>query len=122
MRVHSFAGVEHFDLTAIHPDLAGFWGGCGSATHAYFAPHRMGNVYSGRVVRIAFSDFTASGVEHFDMASVYTHLKGYGGAFASSQHVYYSPTYSGTFYSGLITRVSQSDFSPTGCACTASNS
>ena len=55
--------VEHFDLTAIHPDLKSFLGGFGSDSHAYFvpSPYSGSGAGGGRAVRVSFADFSASG-------------------------------------------------------------
>ena len=111
----STSGVEHFDLTTISSSLAGFQGGFATSTHAYYVPncYNTGTVH-GHVVRISLSDFSTSGVEHFDLATVSSSLGGFSGGFATSTHAYYVPSYNSGSNSGHVARISLSDFSTSG--------
>merc|ERR1712194_158828 len=107
----STSGVEHFDLATVQSTLTGFYGGFATNTHAYYVPHFNGVGNHGNVVRVSLSDFSTSGVEHFDLATVQSTLTGCHGGFATSTHAYYVPLYNTAGYHGNVVRVSLSDFS-----------
>jgi hypothetical protein len=111
--------TEYIDLATIHNELRGFHGGFATDTHAYFCPgyNNMSPYYHGRVVRVLHSDFTASGVEYFNLADYSAPsglMQGWYGIFSSGAHAYLVP-YGGVdaahHSSRNAVRFSLSDFS-----------
>ena len=110
------SGVEVLNLASVDSNLKGFHGGFATSTHAYYVPYSNGAVgASGYAARVSLSDFTASGVEVLNLASVDSNLKGFHGGFATSTHAYYVPYSNGAVgASGYAARVSLSDFTASG--------
>ena len=80
--------AQHLDLASVDSAFTGFAGGFATSDHAYYVPNDSGARH-GNVVRISVSDFSSSGVEHFDLASVDSNLMRFNGGFATSDHAYY---------------------------------
>ena len=100
-------------MTTVDSNLVGFHGGFATSTHAYYAPHTNAIAgWHGNVVRISLSDFSSSGVEHFDLTTIDADLKYFSGGFATSTHAYYVPRSSSTGHK--VARISLSDFSSSG--------
>ena len=107
--------VEVLNLASVDSNLKGFYHGFATSTHAYYAPYANENTGAhGYAVRISLSDFTASGVEVLNLASVDPNLTGFAGVFATATHAYYVPHHHHTDYSGYAARVSLSDFTASG--------
>ena len=107
--------VEVLNLGGVDANLKGFVGGFATSNHAYYVPASNGGAgKSGYTARVALSDFTTSGVEVLNLASVDSNLKGFHGGFATSTHAYYVPYHNGAVYNGYAARVSLSDFTASG--------
>jgi hypothetical protein len=101
------------DKQAVSSSLTSYKGGFATSTHAYYVPYRNGVVGVANVARILLSDFSTSGVEHFNLASVSSSLVGFVGGFATSTHAYYAPNvYNSGVPHGNVVRISHS-LSPT---------
>ena len=90
------SGVEHVDLAAVSSNLKGYRGAFTDGTHAYVVPWASVYNYHGRAVRISLSDWTISGVETLNLASVHS-------VSSASSDVYTSQTYA-CIHSGPPTR------------------
>ena len=101
----STSGVEHFDLATESSSLVGFQGGFATSTHAYYVPTQVGTATNGNVVRVSLADFSTSGVDYFDLATVSSSLAGFSGGFATSTHGYLVPYYNGGGYQGNAVRI-----------------
>ena len=108
------SGVEVLDLASVDSNLKGFRSGFATSTHAYYVPYYNGGAYSGYAARVSLSDFTASGVEILNLASINSNLKGFKGGFATSTHAYYVPYKNEGSFHGYTARVSLSDFTTSG--------
>ena len=102
------------NLASVDSNLKGFQGGFATSTHAYYMPYKNDGGRSGYAARVSLSDFTASGVEILNLASVNSNLKGFNGGFATSTHAYYVPHQNDGGYHGYTARVSLSDFTASG--------
>ena len=111
------SGVEYFNFEDTDPNLKGFAGGFTDSSYAYYVPYQnqMGPTWDkfGLAVRVSLSDFTASGLEYFDMAVANTNLRGFVGGFYHGGYAYYVP-FSHSGAQGHVARVSVSNFSPSG--------
>ena len=80
------SGVEYVDLTTVSSDLEGYRGAFTDGTYAYVVPWASGSNYHGRAVRISLSDWTASGVETLNLATVNSNYKGFNGGFTDGTY------------------------------------
>ena len=78
--------VESLDLTTVSSDLKGYRGAFTDGTYAYVVPWASGSNYHGRAVRISLSDWTASGVETLNLATVNSNYKGFNGGFTDGTY------------------------------------
>ena len=74
--------VDMLDLTTEDTSLIGFQYGFAAGAYGYLVPYHDASVYSGKVVRFRFDDFSTSSVEVLDLTDVNNQLVGYHGGFS----------------------------------------
>ncbi len=92
-------------LKDINVNWAGYWGCCTDGRYLYLAPGLRGATRHGNLVRIDLHDWSATGVQCMDLATVDADLKGFYGAFTDGRHVYLVPNYDGAAYQGVVARI-----------------
>lgn len=85
-------GVTTVDLRSIDAQLCGFYGGVITPTHIYYIPYYNG-VYSGKIARIPTTNFTLSGIETLNLATVSSILTGFRGGVYDGRYIYLAPYY-----------------------------
>ena len=70
--------VESLDLTTVNANYKGFSGVAASTSHAYYTPFVIGPAptdFHGNAVRVSLTDWTTSGVQNLNLASINANYK-----------------------------------------------
>ena len=100
--------VEVFNTAAVNANSKGFSGSAFDGRYIYFSPLTTdgGITYDGQVTRFdtrgSFTD--SDSYSFFDTTTVNANSKGFKGAAYDGQYIYFVPNYTGSAFSGQITR------------------
>jgi hypothetical protein len=102
---YTTSGVSYLDVSTGNTGARGFWSGFTDGRYGYLVPYYNGAAH-GTFTRVDLYNFTSSGVTYMDVtAAGDSSAKGFFGGFTDGRHAYLAPFYTGSSYSGLLTRV-----------------
>lgn len=115
--------IEAVNLTAVNSNLKGYYWYFTDGDYVYACPYYAGSSSVSWVCRVAINNFTASGVEYFDLRDVNPTLAGLYPGFVRGDHIWLCPSYNSTVtpnYPGLFVKISRTNFSASGSATISS--